>query len=132
MESFKPHQRILIVDADPVSLDSMCQFASDCDAKVQTSTGLDGAIRRINENRFNTVIVDWQLPNEEAMQLVQHIRSNHRLRRTHIIALSEPADPEIVQTVLKAGVDDFFARPVTSGEVRTRLLWAQSRAMELV
>lgn len=125
-------QSVLIVDGDPASLDQLCTYVAECDFRIQTATTLSSALTRLSENRFTIVIVDWQLADNEALDLVSNIRSNHRLRRTHIIALSEPADSETVQNVLKAGVDDFFARPVSATEVRTRLLWAKSRSLELV
>ncbi len=125
-------QTVLIVDADPSSLDQLCTYAAECDVRIQTATSLTTAMRRINETRFSIVIVDWQLENNEAAELVEIIRSNHRLRRTHIIALSEPADAGTIKAVLTRGVDDFFARPIASSEVRNRLIWAKSRALELV
>lgn len=125
-------QTILIVDADPVSLDKLCSYVSECDVRIQTATNLTTAMRRINEARFAILIVDWQLADNEAPALVENVRNNHRMRRTHIIALSEPADSETIQAVLNSGVDDFFARPITSSEVRNRLIWAKSRALELV
>ena len=128
----KMQPSVLIVDGDPDSLDQICSFVADCDVRLQTATDLASAMKRISESRFSIVLLDWQLPDGQAAKLVGHIRNNHRLRRMHIIALSEPADPETVQSVLKNGVDDFFSRPIAPHELRTRLLWAQSRLKELV
>jgi DNA-binding response OmpR family regulator len=123
---------VLIVESDPDTLDQICTFLSECDVRLQTASDLNSALRRIGDSRFSIVLIDWQLPDDQAMQLVRNIRGNHRLRRTHIIALSEPADPETIGTVLKNGVDDFYSRPITPHELRTRLIWAQSRLKELV
>jgi DNA-binding response OmpR family regulator len=122
----------LIVDGDPDSLDQICSIVAECDVRLQTATDLASAMKRISESRFSIILLDWQLPDEQASKLVRNVRDNHRLRRMHIIALSEPADPATVQSVLKSGVDDFFSRPIAPNELRTRLLWAQSRLKELV
>ncbi len=123
---------VLIVESDPDALDQICSFLSESDVRLQTATDLNSAMRRIGDSRFSIVLLDWQLPDDQAMQLVRNIRGNHRLRRMHIIALSDPADSETVAAVLKNGVDDFYSRPITPHELRTRLIWAQSRLKELV
>ncbi len=128
----KMQPSVLIVEYDPNSLDQICSFVSECDVRLQTASDLASAMKRISDHRFSIVLLDWQLPDSQATKLVRNIRENHRLRRTHIIALSEPADSETIQAVLNCGVDDFFSRPIAPNELRSRLLWAQSRLKELV
>ena len=123
---------VLIVDRDPTAMEQLCSLIKASDFRVQTATDLESTQQRLSTSRFPIVIVDWQLPDEGARQVVSLIRGNHRLRRTHIVALSEPASPEFVEAVLKTGVDDFISRPISASEVRNRLLWAMSQYQKIV
>jgi DNA-binding response OmpR family regulator len=118
---------VLVVESDPSSQDQLCSIVRDCEFQVFPATDLNSALEQIKDHRFQIMIIDWQLPRGEAQSIVKCVRANHRLRRTHIIALSDQAEPEVIQKVLKSGADDFFARPVTTTEVRSRLLWATNR-----
>jgi DNA-binding response OmpR family regulator len=113
-------------------MEQLCSLIKASDFRVQTATDLESTQQRLATARFPIVIVDWQLPNEGARQVVSLIRGNHRLRRTHIVALSEPASAEFVEAVLQTGVDDFISRPISASEVRNRLLWAMSQYQKIV
>jgi two-component system phosphate regulon response regulator PhoB len=87
---------------------------------------------KLRNHRQSIVIVDWDLPENQATEIIKTIRENHRMRRTHVIVLSAKSDPTVVEAAMNTGADDFFSMPIGSAEIRARLLWACSRTQLLV
>ncbi len=125
-------QSVLIVEYDPVVLDELSLYVKDSEFRVQCATHIEAAMSKLRNHRLPIAIVDWDLPNDEASELIKQIRANHRLRRTHILALSAFSSPAVTEAAMNAGADDFFSKPIGAGELRARLLWAGSRAQAIV
>ncbi len=125
-------QSVLIVENDPAILDQLCMYVKECEFKVHCAEDLELAMSKLRNHRQSIVIVDWGLPESQATELIQQIRENHRMRRTHVIVLSSQSDPSIVETAMNVGADDFFTMPIGAAELRSRLLWASSRSHMLV
>ncbi len=125
-------QSVLIIENDPAVLDQLCMYVKECEFKVHCAEDLETAMSKLRSHRQSIVIVDWGLPEAQAIEIIQLIRGHHRMRRTHIIVLSSQSDPAIVEASMNTGADDFFTMPVGAAELRTRLLWATSQTQSLV
>jgi DNA-binding response OmpR family regulator len=125
-------QSVLIVENDPAVLEQLSMFVKDCEFKVHCADDLESAMGKLRSHRQSIVIVNWDLPESQATEIIDTIRGNHRMRRTHIIVLSTKTDPSIVEAAMNTGADDFFSMPISSPEIRARLLWAGSRSQLLV
>ena len=125
-------QSVLIVEHDPVVLDQLSLYVKDTEFRVQCACDIEAAMSKLRNHRLPIAIIDWDLPNGDAGELISQIRSNHRLRRTHILALSTFSDPVVTEAAMNAGADDFFSLPIGAAELRARLVWAGSRAQSIV
>lgn len=125
-------QSVLIVENDPVVLDLLCTYVKECEFKVHCAEDLESAMGKLRNHRQSIAILDWELPEGQAVEIIQQIRENHRMRRTHILVLSTSSDPAVVEAAMSIGADDFFTMPIGSAELRARLLWASSQAQALV
>ncbi len=125
-------QSVLIIENDPAVLDQLCMYVKECEFKVHCAEDIETAMSKLRSHRQTIVIVDWGLPDGEAAEIIEQIRGNHRMRRTHIIVLSPQTNPTIVEAAMNTGADDFFSMPVGAAELRARLLWASSRSQLLV
>lgn len=125
-------QSVLIIENDPEALDLLCTHVEECEFRIQCAENLETAMSKMLNHRHSIVIVDWALPDHEAATIIEQIRGNHRIRRTHVIVVSSDANPSIVEAALNAGADDFFSMPIGLVELRARLNWAASRTQTLV
>ncbi len=125
-------QSVLIVENNPIVLEQLCLYVTECDFNVHCAEGIETAMVMLRNHRHSTVILDWDLPSEEAIEIIQQIRGNHRLRRMHVMVVSPTADPVVVEAAMSSGADDFFTMPIGASELRKRLMWASSPAQLLV
>ena len=121
-------QSVLILESNPATLEELSMYVSDCGFRVHTATDLESAMAKLRNHRLPIAIIDWDLLYDAASELIQLIRGNHRLRRTHILVLSSQTDPVVMETSLNKGADDFFSKPINPSELRSRLQWASNRS----
>ena len=59
------------------------------------------------------IVLDLDLPRLDGIEAVRAIKSNPELRRIPVVVLTESDDPEAVARAYDAGVNTYFAKPVT-------------------
>jgi CheY-like chemotaxis protein len=125
-------QSVLIVEHDPAVLDHLSMCVKECEIKVHCADDLESAMSKLRNHRLSIAIVNWELPENQATEIIDTIRGNHRMRRMHIIVLSTKTDPSVVEEAMSRGANDFFSMPIGTAEIRSRLLWACSRTQQLM
>ncbi|MCC7370452.1 MAG: response regulator transcription factor [Chloroflexi bacterium] len=99
--------RLLLVDDDPY-LRQLVRTALDSDMDVvEAADGLEG-IRAFHRQRPDIVVADVEMPRLDGLELLRRIRE---LGDVPVILLSEQADSQAVVRGLRAGADDFLAKP---------------------
>jgi DNA-binding response OmpR family regulator len=115
----KPHpMRVLIVDDDPPSLKMTAFLLAEEGYDVATAdNGLD-ALRLVEQQAPDLVILDVMMPGLDGLQVTQRIR---RTMSLPIIILS--AKGETVDRVqgLDVGADDYLAKPFEPAELLARV-----------
>ncbi len=117
---------VVIVDSTCDGFEDLVSMVQDCKCNVQVAPDYESALRIILSSRVQILILEWQHTSDHARAMIESIRNNHRSRRIHIIAISANRTPEMVAGALKARVNDFFSWPISSSEIRERLMWASS------
>ena len=110
--------RVLIVDDDPPSLKMTAFLLAEEGYEVATAdNGLD-ALRLVEQQAPDLVILDVMMPGLDGLQVTQRIRRNMSLP---IIILS--AKGETVDRVqgLDVGADDYLAKPFEPAELLARV-----------
>lgn len=87
---------------------------------TRVTTGAD-ALAAIREQRFDVVFVDWQMPEMDGLEAVRRIRRMEERRATPIVVVTANARPEDRETCLRAGADEYLAKPVRDAELRAAL-----------
>ena len=67
----------------------------------------------IRSPRPALIVLDLRLPRLGGIEAVRAIKSNDKLRRIPVVALSDDDDPEVVTAAYDAGVNTYLAKPVT-------------------
>jgi diguanylate cyclase (GGDEF)-like protein len=92
------------------------------------STARDGieAWERYEADRADVILSDWQMPRMDGFHLCQKVRGDDSNRSyTHFIFITGNADKAHFIHGMRAGADDYIAKPVDLDELEGRLAAAQ-------
>ena len=81
-------------------------------AGFEVSVAIDGeeAWQCVNEQYFDVIISDVEMPKMNGLELVQHLKGNERTRHIPVILLTSLGKPEHQEAGLKAGADAYLVK----------------------
>jgi len=84
---------------------------------------LDGkeALERLNEKKYDIIILDLMLPGVDGLELCRKIRSDGKNRETPIIVLTALGDEDTKVKGFSAGADDYVTKPFSVKELLARI-----------
>jgi DNA-binding response OmpR family regulator len=97
---------------------------------LEATTGRE-ALRLAVARRPWLVLTELGLPDENGLDLCRRMRSHSLLRRTPVVFLSAQDDCDTRYQALKAGADDYLAKPVVTRELLIRLELLLKRFAEI-
>lgn len=112
-ESFhKPTlQRVLVVDDDPSNRLLLSRRLSKLGIQVDTAKdGADAMQHILPQHNYDIIFLDIEMPQVNGIQLTQKIRDAED--KVTIIALTGHSDPQYIQQMLKAGIDECLVKPI--------------------
>jgi DNA-binding response OmpR family regulator len=121
----------LLVDPDPAERRTLAEILLRHDFTVHQAASCSEALRLAVARRPWLVITEMNLPDESGVSLCGRMRANSLLRRTPIVFLSSRDDCETRFLALKAGADEYLAKPASSRELLIRLELLLKRFGEL-
>ena len=77
-------------------------------------------IRLLTDNPVDMLILDWQLPDMEGVDVLAFVRNQLNSNVPVIFATQRDAEADIVKA-LQAGADDYLVKPLRKGELLARL-----------
>jgi signal transduction histidine kinase/CheY-like chemotaxis protein len=129
-----PPMSILIVDDVPENLELLRYYLEGSRADIiEAATGED-ALVRIDERRFDCMLLDMQLPGINGVEVIKRIRSSEEregLNHLPVIAISANAYAEGRDEAIKSGCDAFVARPFSKNELFETMLRITSDASQI-
>ncbi|NLX14511.1 MAG: sigma-54-dependent Fis family transcriptional regulator [Phycisphaerales bacterium] len=115
---------ILVVDDVPNTIEVLQRNLSAAGFAVFTASSVPEAIQIVESTPIDLVITDWKMPKVSGIDLVRHVRANHRDTEV-IMVTGYPSIAGAVEAV-KTGAEEYLAKPFTDEE----LLAAVRRALE--
>jgi len=101
--------RILVVDDDPIQREFASVYLSSPSAEVLTATDGADAIKKLREDRFDIVLIDFGMNGVEVIQL---IRSDPPHAELPIIMVTSHEDILTIDAAFNAGATSFVTKPV--------------------
>jgi cellulose synthase/poly-beta-1,6-N-acetylglucosamine synthase-like glycosyltransferase/DNA-binding response OmpR family regulator len=105
-------QRVLVVDDDPVTLESVRSALLTAGHEVETATSAQQALERLSESRPDLVISDVELPAHSGFDLVTRIRAEPSMQTMPLILLTDREAPQDGVQGLRLGADDYVSKPI--------------------
>lgn len=109
--------RILVVEDDALEARRLVSTLSHLGHDCEIAEDGDAALRRIETEAFDCVLLDLVLPGLDGMGLLRILRA--RGVRVPVVAAVTPAGIDAVESALRAGARDFVVKP--AGALRLKV-----------
>jgi putative two-component system response regulator len=117
--------RILIVDDNKISLVVLRNALEQSGHEVIAASDGNQALAILRASPCGLVISDWDMPNMDGIELCRAIRSEDMLGYVYVILLTGHNLPDEKVQGLRAGADDFIAKPFNPPELLARVQTAE-------
>ena len=105
-------RRVLVVEDNLDSVHSMAILVKMMGHEVQFAINGFAALAIAREFRPDVVLLDLGLPDFNGCEVARQLRYEEALRNTRFIAISALPAQQYRQLALKAGCDEFYAKPI--------------------
>jgi len=122
---------ILLVEDNVFSQQVGQELLEDAGATVCVANNGQEALDLLQNEHFDCVLMDVQMPVMDGYEATRQIRASPRLSGTLIIAMTANAGREDHQRCLDAGMDEFVTKPIAPKQLFNVLArWMHQRARE--
>lgn len=118
----KDTKNILVIDDEPIVLDSCRKILRQEGFEVMGAMNGREGLKKIEEDKYDAVLVDWKLPEIDGMEVLRIIKKNH----PDVIVVMITGYPSVESAVkaMKLGVSDYVSKPFTPDELKEVLVKA--------
>lgn len=110
-----PAVNILAVDDMPINLRLLTTWLQDSPIELQLCYSGAEAVQQCQENEFDLILMDVQMPDMDGLQTTQLIRKSPLNQGTPVIAVTAHAFKEEQEKLLNSGMDDYLPKPLELG-----------------
>ena len=118
--------RILAVDDDPMTLRYLRDALSKAGYFPMVTTDPDEALRMVETERPNLVLMDLVLPGSDGIELMKSILS---IAEVPVVFLSAYGRDEVIARAFEAGAIDYIVKPFSATELVARVRSAMRRRL---
>jgi len=111
--------RVLIVDDSPVTRELVREILETHGYEViEAADGLT-ALRRIEEDRPNVVLLDLEIPQLDGYGVIRRVREDPRFVQLRVAAFTAHAMINERERALEAGFNDYITKPIRPAVLRS-------------
>jgi CheY-like chemotaxis protein len=107
-----PSLKLLIVEDDVASLELMTEVFTGLKAEVCAISHSEKAAGLVNQQRFDGIFLDLEMPSPDGFQLARMIRKSSWNKSTPIVIVTGLEDRQIMQQAFSLGATFFLQKPV--------------------
>jgi len=111
--------KILIIEDDAHILSLLTRGFSEDGHLVESSMEGEEGEYMAGENVYDIIVLDWMLPGKNGLKILQSLRQ--KKIKTPIIMLTAKGETEDKVAALRAGADDYLAKPFAYEELLARI-----------
>ncbi len=112
---------ILVVEDEPNILDSLCFLMKQAGHRVRVARDGDAAIRTIQAQVPDMVLLDVMLPRRDGFEVCRAIRQNEAWRDVRVVMLTAKGRELDQRKGLELGADDYITKPFSTREIVKRV-----------
>ena len=111
--------RVLVVDDSSTARRHICRVLGNMGIEniTQASNGVE-ALALIRDNFYDLVVTDYNMPQMDGQELVEHIRTQSNQASIPVLMVSSESDDSRIAAVQRAGVSAICDKPFEAGTVK--------------
>ena len=94
--------------------------ASGYDDTVEAENG-EGALARLESEKVDFVITDWNMPVMNGIELVSKMRGKPALKATPVLMVTTMAEKEQILEAMQAGVTNYVVKPFDAPTLKKKI-----------
>ncbi|ADC89142.1 response regulator receiver protein [Thermocrinis albus DSM 14484] len=79
------------------------------------------ALAKLRSSSYDLVLLDWNMPEMDGLELLKAIRADDSLRHIPVIMITAEAKKENVLAAIQAGANNYIVKPFTLETLRDKL-----------
>ncbi len=104
--------RLLVVDDDPIQREFASVYLATPAAEIVTVPSAEHALIRLGNEHFDLVMIDFEMPGMNGIELIHKIRSSESIKDLPVIMVTSHEDVETIDAAYLAGATSFVTKPV--------------------
>jgi CheY-like chemotaxis protein len=104
--------KLLVVEDDPASLELMTEVFTSLKAEVRPISDSEKAVGIVNQERFDGIFLDVEMPNLNGFDLARLVRKSSWNKSTPIIVVTGRDERQTMQEAFAIGATFFLQKPV--------------------
>jgi two-component system, OmpR family, phosphate regulon response regulator PhoB len=120
--------QVLLVEDDQEMAKVVRLMLESAGLTVEHAESGEAAFDRVMASAFDLVVLDWNLPGMNGLELCRKLRKEKSLSQMPILFLTGHAGSHDVVEAFAAGADDFVSKPFRAPELNARILGLLRRA----
>ncbi|HVP36743.1 MAG TPA: response regulator [Terriglobales bacterium] len=115
-------KNLLVIDDEPIVLDSCRRILKQEGFDVNGAFSGREGLKKIEEDKYDAVLVDWKLPEIDGMEVLRIIKKNH----PEVVVVMITGYPSVESAVkaMKLGVSDYVSKPFSPDELKDTIIKA--------
>ncbi|MBI4914067.1 MAG: response regulator [Acidobacteria bacterium] len=105
--------RVLVVDDSDAASEVLKAHLLAFGFGVETASSGEAALRRLGQERFDMVLMDWRMPGMDGIETARRIQADPRLARIpEVIMVTAYGREEVMKAAERTGIRSFLIKPV--------------------
>lgn len=122
MSDLDPNTRVLIVDDFATMRKIERNILGQLGIKnVDEADDGSTALPKLQSNTYDVVLLDWNMPTMNGLDLLKAIRADDSLKGIPVIMVTAEALKDNIVAAAQAGVNDYVVKPFTAGALEEKL-----------
>ena len=113
--------RVLVVEDESALRDLIAHSLCDAGFLVDAAGDVATAQEQVREHLPDLIVLDWMLPDISGYEFLKHLRRRVATREVPVILVSAKGDELDRVNGLRAGADDYVAKPFSLRELTARV-----------
>jgi len=123
-------EKVLLVDDEKEFLEIMAERMQARDMTVDTCTTAEEALKKIREETYDAIVLDFMMPGMDGMRALKEMRSMSP--ESQVILLTGHATIEKSVEAMKLGAADFLEKPADLAALEKKIKDAKANRMVIV
>ncbi len=111
---------ITLVEDDPIQQRLLQHWLEQAGYRCRVFADGAGLMQRLGEAPIDLLLLDWELPDVDGLQLLRWLRERHQ-DNTPVLFLTMRNSEADVVTALRGGADDYLVKPARQQELLARI-----------